>query len=48
MTLSFELFKDNRNSGMVLKHRDVSGCIPNLKYHNKGVQAKHIRNQSNE
>ena len=34
MNLSFELFKDIRNSGrapMVLKRRDMSGCsIPNL------------------
>jgi len=32
MNLIFELFKDIRNSGMVLKHRDMSGCrpIPNL------------------
>ena len=31
MVLSFELFKDIRNSGTVLKRRDTSGCIPNLK-----------------
>jgi len=37
MNLPFELFKDIRNSGTVLKRRDMSGCIPLLKYHNKGV-----------
>jgi len=41
MNLSLELFKDIRNSGMVglFEHRDtcMSGCIRNLKYHNKGV-----------
>ena len=39
MNLSFELFKDIRKSGTVLKLRDMSGCIRNLKYmyHNKGV-----------
>jgi len=49
MNLSFELFKDIRNSGIVLKHRDMSGCrpIPNIKYHNKG-EVKNVLNQSNE
>ena len=27
MNLPFEIFKDIRNSGTVLKHRDMSGCI---------------------
>jgi len=37
--LSFERFKDIRNSDTVLKRRDMSGCIglPNLKCHYKGV-----------
>ena len=38
MNLSFELFKDIRNSGTALKRRDMGGCIlPNLKNHNKEV-----------
>ena len=40
MNLSLELFKDIRNSGTVLKRRDMSGCIclsNLLKYHSKGV-----------
>ena len=37
MNLPFELFKYIRNSGTVLKRRDMSGCIPNVKYQNKGV-----------
>jgi len=37
MNLPFELFKDIRNSRTVLERRDMSGCIPNLKYQNKRV-----------
>jgi len=37
MDLSFDLFKDIRNRGTVLKRRYMSGCIRNLKNHNKGV-----------
>jgi len=37
MNLPFELLKDIRNSGTVLKPKEMSGCIPNLEYHNKEV-----------
>ena len=40
MNLSFELFKDIRNIGTVLKRRDMIGCIPNLKITIKECEPK--------